>query len=107
MDKKTLLGLSYLAKIELTTKELEKLAKDIAKILKWIKILNRVNTAGIIPTTGIFHKKYPRKLRKDKSKKKNREEILSNAKTEYNYFIAPKIIEDMTTNLPEEEETLE
>ena len=95
MDKQGLLKVAKLAQIELQEAELKYLAEYVTKILKWIAKLNQVNTDGVSPTSVIFHKRYLGKLRQDKARQINtKKELLANAKTEHEYFIAPKIIEE-------------
>ena len=91
-----MLKLAKLAQIELQEMELKYFAEDITKILEWAAKLNQVNTDDVPPTAVIFHKLYLGKLRKDKVKQINTiQDLLANAaKTEHEYFIAPKIIEE-------------
>lgn len=58
IDNKTIQQIAKLARIKLTGKEEEKMQGELSSILKYIELLNRVDTEGVEPlyqTTGLLN----------------------------------------------------
>ena len=83
-----------LARLELNESEIEKHAKQLEKILDYIKQLEKINTNDIACTTRAIE--VVNVLRKDDKKDyENSEEILELAPSrEENFFKVPKIISE-------------
>jgi len=93
IDKNVVGYVAHLARIELETKELEKLSEQLKDILKFIDNLNRIDTAKINPTSHILP--VSNVLREDKER-----ESLPAGKAQENapqrkgdFFVVPKIID--------------
>jgi aspartyl-tRNA(Asn)/glutamyl-tRNA(Gln) amidotransferase subunit C len=82
-----------LARLDLSDKEVESLAKDMNQILGYVAKLNELNTDDVEPTTHVVEMSTP--YRDDEvSRTPSVEDALANApKTENNHFVVPSIIE--------------
>lgn len=81
-----------LARLKLTTEELEKLCRDLAQIIAYIDQIQTVDTDGIIPRSQFI--KAENVFREDKIKPSlPKTETLSNApEKDKDYFRVPKVI---------------
>ena len=93
IDKKTVEDVAHLARIELDTKELEKLSSQLEHILSFIDKLSLLNTDNIAATSHILP--LNNVLRKDELRPSLPiEKTLKNApEKQGNFFVVPKVIE--------------
>jgi len=93
ITKETVEYVANLARIELQTKELDKLAGQLKDIIDFIGKLNEVDIKDIPPTSHILPLKNV--LREDVPKiSLTSEKVLKNAPLkEVNFFVVPKVIE--------------
>ena len=93
IDKKTVEDVAHLARIELDTKELEKLSSQLEHILAFIDKLSALNTDNIVPTSHILP--INNVLRKDEPKPSLPvDKTLANAPAKQgSFFSVPKVIE--------------
>ena len=93
IDKDTVKHISKLARISLDEKNIDSLSKDLSSIMKFIEILNKLNTDKTLPLTSIINASL--KSRKDEVKDgKIREQILKNSPEKNDeFFVVPKVIE--------------
>ena len=85
---------AHLARLELNESEIEQHAKQLEKILDYIKQLEKINTQNIPCTTRAIE--VPNVFRKDKKKDyENFEELIDLAPARENkFFKVPKIINE-------------
>jgi aspartyl-tRNA(Asn)/glutamyl-tRNA(Gln) amidotransferase subunit C len=93
ISKETVEYVAHLARIELKSKELEKLSGQLEDILDFIDNLKKINIENIPPTSHILP--ISNVLRLDTPKESLPcEKVLSNAPgREGNFFVVPKVIE--------------
>jgi len=93
VTKQTVEYVANLARIELQTKELDKLAHQLKDIIDFIGKLNEVDIKDILPTSHILPIKNV--LREDVPRESLvSEKVLKNAPLkEANFFVVPKVIE--------------
>jgi len=93
ITKETVEYVAHLARIELKSKELDKLSQQLQDILDFIDNLKTINIEGISPTSHILP--ISNVLREDRPKESlPSEKALMNAPCrEGNFFVVPKIIE--------------
>lgn len=93
LTKETVEYVAHLARIELESKELEKLSRQLEDILSFIDNLKRIDTQNILPTSHILP--IHNVLRPDTPKESlPSEEVLRIAPLrEGNFFVVPKVIE--------------
>ena len=93
IDKDTVKHISKLARISLDENKVESLSKDLTSIMKFIEILNTLNTDKTTPLTSIINASL--KSRKDEVKDgKIRDQILKNSPEKNDeFFVVPKVIE--------------
>jgi aspartyl-tRNA(Asn)/glutamyl-tRNA(Gln) amidotransferase subunit C len=93
ITKDTVEYVAHLARIELKSKELDKLSQQLQDILDFIDNLKRVNTDNIASTSHILP--INNVLREDKPRESLPcEKALMNAPCrEGNFFVVPKVIE--------------
>ena len=93
IDKKTVEDVAHLARIELDTKELEKLSSQLEHILAFIDKLSSLNTDNIAPTSHVVM--INNVLRKDEPQASLPiEKTLKNApRKQGSFFLVPKVIE--------------
>ncbi|MGL9733005.1 MAG: Asp-tRNA(Asn)/Glu-tRNA(Gln) amidotransferase subunit GatC [Wolbachia sp.] len=94
ISKEEMLKIAQLVRIKLSNAEIKHYSKELT-MLNWIHdILLQVNTEGVSPIRyGSIDNDIH--VRNDVVNVQNiKEEILSNIKSEYGYFIVPKVIND-------------
>lgn len=81
-----------LAKLQFTSEEKQKLAKQLDQIVAYVEKLNELNTENVKPTSHVINLKNV--LREDKVEAwLSQEEALQNAPAKKNgYFSVPKVI---------------
>jgi len=83
--------LAWLAKIELSAQEEETLSKQMAEILNYFKVLDKVDTKNIEPAYHV--REIKNVFRPDEPRKANADEILKLAPTKKGRYVkAPKIV---------------
>lgn len=82
-----------LARLQLSEKEVESLAKDMTKILDYMELLSELDTTDVAPLEHVIE--LDSRLRPDEAKEPlNHEEALKNAPdADSDYFRVPKVIE--------------
>jgi aspartyl-tRNA(Asn)/glutamyl-tRNA(Gln) amidotransferase subunit C len=93
ISKDTVKYLAHLARIELKSKELEKLSGQLKEILKFIDKLKKIDVGKISPTSHILP--ISNVLREDSLQQPlPGDKALENApRAEGNFFVVPKVIE--------------
>ena len=93
IDKNTTLKIAKLSRIKININEVDELSTQLSSILKWVELLNEVNTDDVKPLTNVSISDLP--LREDKEiTQDNSEEVLSNAPEQLeNYYVVPKVVE--------------
>jgi len=93
MDKKTVIKIADLAKIQINDKEIEDISISLQKILNLVDEMNAVNTDNIEPMSHPLNLK--QELRKDVVLEKNKRDLFqkNNKYTENGYYKVPKIID--------------
>tara|TARA_Y100000590_G_scaffold402142_1_gene487603 strand:+ start:2380 stop:2667 length:288 start_codon:yes stop_codon:yes gene_type:complete len=93
ITKDTILKIANLAKIEVTDDEIVKLHDEMTSIIKWVEMLNEVDTKHVQPMTNSLsgNLRMREDIINDGDKAKD---ILSNSPTDdQNFFVVPKVIE--------------
>jgi aspartyl-tRNA(Asn)/glutamyl-tRNA(Gln) amidotransferase subunit C len=92
IDKKLILKLEKLSRLELSETERVKIQKDLNEILKMIEKLDELDTSNVEPLIHVSEEKNV--LREDEIKNQlSREEALSNSPdNDGQYFKVPKVI---------------
>ncbi len=92
IDKKTVLNVAKLSKLELTEEEVEVFSKQLGDILKFIEKLNELDTENIEPFYELINQNTP--LREDTPKESlSQEEALKNAlQKEDGFFVVPRVV---------------
>ncbi len=93
IDKKLVKKIATLSKIKIEDKEVEKLSKELSKIINWVEKLNEVETKDVTPVANPSDIKIP--FRKDEiNDGKIEDKVLKNApEKKAGYFIVPKVVE--------------
>ena len=93
IDKDTVKHISKLARISLDEKKVNRLSKDLSSIMKFIEMLNELNTDKTAPLTSIINASL--KSRDDEVKDgKIRDQILKNSPGKnVEFFVVPKVVE--------------
>jgi aspartyl-tRNA(Asn)/glutamyl-tRNA(Gln) amidotransferase subunit C len=93
ITKDTVKYVAHLARIELESKELEKLSHQLQDILGFIDKLEKVNIEGVVPTSHILPANNV--LREDSPRQSlSNEKALQNApRKQGKFFGVPKVIE--------------
>lgn len=78
ITKKQVKHIAKLARLGLDQKEIEKMQKDLATILDYFNLLNKIDTKGIEPTCWAIAKKISalQIMRKDEPKKQSPEKVI-------------------------------
>lgn len=93
MDKNTVKKVASLARLAITEAEQEKYAAQLGGILKWVDLLNEVNTDNIKPLSSVVNTPLP--LRADVVNDGGQQaDILANAPESLEgFFVVPKVVE--------------
>jgi len=85
--------IAKLSRIKLSDEESKRLGDDMSGILKWIEMLQEVDTEGVAQMTSVADVTLP--LREDKVTDGDLQaDVLKNSpNSEYGYFIVPKVVE--------------
>jgi aspartyl-tRNA(Asn)/glutamyl-tRNA(Gln) amidotransferase subunit C len=93
MDKKTIIKIANLAKLEIKDDKLNDIASSLEKILNLVDEMNDVDTDGVTPMSHPLNLK--QELRKDEVKEANQRDLFQkdNENTDNGYYKVPKIID--------------
>ncbi len=93
MDVKTVAKVASLARIRVESDELDKYSRELSGILKWIEMLDNVNTDSVEPLANVANIEL--KQREDVVSDGNYQQaVLKNApESLQGYFAVPKVIE--------------
>ena len=93
MDKKTIIKIANLAKLEIKDDKLEDIASSLEKILNLVDEMNDVDTDDVTPMSHPLNLK--QELRKDEVKEVNQRDLFQkgNENTDNGYYKVPKIID--------------
>tara|TARA_Y100000992_G_scaffold199352_1_gene135773 strand:+ start:232 stop:513 length:282 start_codon:yes stop_codon:yes gene_type:complete len=93
MDKKTIIKIADLAKIEIKDDNINDITASLEKILNLVDEMNSVNTDEVTPMSHPLNLK--QELRKDEVKESNQRELFQkdNKNTHNGYYKVPKIID--------------
>ncbi len=95
INKKDVIKIAKLARIELTDGEVEKYSKDLSNIFHMIDSLNEVNTDNIQEMAGVGG--YTLRLRDNDiiADGNIRDDVLANApKSQFGCFVVPKVVDN-------------
>ena len=93
MDKKTIIKIADLAKIEIKDDKINDITTSLEKILNLVDEMNSINTDQVTPMSHPLNLK--QELRKDEVKESNQRELFQkdNENTDNGYYKVPKIID--------------
>ena len=93
MDKKTIIKIANLAKLEIKDDKLNDIASSLEKILNLVDEMNDVDTDDVTPMSHPLNLK--QELRKDEVKEVNQRDLFQkdNENTDNGYYKVPKIID--------------
>ncbi len=93
VDQNTVRKIANLSRIKVEEEDLPRLEGELNSILKWIEMLQEVDTDNVEPMTSAVHMEM--KKREDEVNRGGRaQDIIANAPaTEDNFFMVPKVIE--------------
>jgi len=93
MDKKTIIKIANLAKLEIKDDKLNDIASSLEKILNLVDEMNDVDTDNVTPMSHPLNLK--QELRKDEVKETNQRDLFQkdNENTDNGYYKVPKIID--------------
>ena len=93
VDRKMVRRIARLARIKVSEEDVPRLESELNSILKWIEMLNEVDTSNVEPMTRVVA--MTMKKRKDEVTDGNcADDILKNAPSvDDHYFVVPKIVE--------------
>ncbi|VAV89246.1 Aspartyl-tRNA(Asn) amidotransferase subunit C @ Glutamyl-tRNA(Gln) amidotransferase subunit C [hydrothermal vent metagenome] len=93
VDQNTVRKIANLSRIKVEEEDLPRLEGELNSILKWIEMLQEVDTEGVEPMTSAVHMEM--KKREDVVDRGGRaKDIIANAPaSEDQFFLVPKVIE--------------
>lgn len=93
MDKKTIIKIANLAKLEIKDDKINDITSSLEKILNLVDEMNDVNTDDVTPMSHPLNLK--QELRKDEVKEVNQRDLFQkdNENTDNGYYKVPKIID--------------
>jgi aspartyl-tRNA(Asn)/glutamyl-tRNA(Gln) amidotransferase subunit C len=93
LDTDTVRRIADLARIRVADDQLAPMAAELSGIMRWIELLNEVDTEGVAPMTGVADFALP--MRDDVVTDGGApEKVLSNApERAENFFAVPKVVE--------------
>lgn len=93
IDKDSIKKIAHLAKLEFDENGVEKMSKDMSKILDWVEKLNEIDTEDVEPLTTMSTE--INVMREDQiANQLDHEAGLKNApKSDSDYFRVPKVLE--------------
>jgi aspartyl-tRNA(Asn)/glutamyl-tRNA(Gln) amidotransferase subunit C len=93
IDQKTVRRIARLSRIKVSGDDLLRLEGELNSILKWIEMLNEVDTTDVEPMTSIV--KMSMKMRDDVvTESTDPAQVTANApRTEDGFYVVPKVVE--------------
>ena len=93
LDRSEVAKIAYLARLEVTSGELDAVAGDLSNILDLVEQMNGVDTAGVTPMAHPLH--MAQRLRSDEVTESDRREVFQSVapQTEAGLYLVPKVIE--------------
>ena len=93
MDKKTIIKIADLAKIEIDDSELDEITSSLNKILNLVDEIDSVSTEGVQPMAHPLN--ISQRFRRDEVLEKNQRDLLqkNNKYIDNGYYKVPKIID--------------
>ena len=93
LDRKAVAHIATLARIRVPDEALDALAGELDQILHWVEQLGEVDTADVLPMSGVGRARLPR--REDRvSDGDCRDAVLANApEAAGGFFAVPKVVE--------------
>ena len=93
MDKKTIIKIAELAKIEIKDDKIKDIAISLEKILNLVDEMNSIDTDDVTPMSHPLNLK--QELRKDEVREINQRDLFqkNHENTNNGYYIVPKIID--------------
>ena len=93
MDKKTIIKIADLAKIEIDDSELDEITSSLNKILNLVNEIDSVSTEGVQPMAHPLN--ISQRFRRDEVLEKNQRDLLqkNNKYIDNGYYKVPKIID--------------
>tara|TARA_Y100000748_G_scaffold293881_1_gene283922 strand:- start:2089 stop:2370 length:282 start_codon:yes stop_codon:yes gene_type:complete len=93
MDKKTIIKIADLAKLEIKDDKIDDITTSLEKILNLVDEMNDINTDNVMPMSHPLNLK--QELRKDEVRESNQREVFQkdNENTDNGYYKVPKIID--------------
>ena len=93
LDKDTVKGIAFLARIRVEEEALEPLAGELSGILDWVEQLDELNTDGVEPLASVADITLPQRI--DVVTDGNcRDQVMANAPdTEDGFYTVPKVVE--------------
>ena len=93
VDQSTVRRIARLARIKLTSEELPRFEGELNAILKWIEMLNELDTSGVEPMTSVVEMRI--KMRPDLvTDGADASRVLANApRAEDHFYVVPKVVE--------------
>lgn len=94
VTKETLEKIAHLSRLEVESKDEEKLLKDLSEILTWVEKLNEVDTDGVEPLTHMS--KEINQLREDSANNglSRKNALKLSPRNNDKFFIVPKVIKN-------------
>ena len=93
MDKKKIIKIADLAKLEIKDDKIDDITTSLEKILNLVDEMNDINTDNVMPMSHPLNLK--QELRKDEVRESNQREVFQkdNENTDNGYYKVPKIID--------------
>lgn len=93
IDNETVKRIAFLSRLKVEDEKLEETKEEFNKILSWIEQLNEVSTENVDPLVSVNEDNL--RCREDVVNDGSKQaEILANApKSEFGYFVVPKVVE--------------
>jgi aspartyl-tRNA(Asn)/glutamyl-tRNA(Gln) amidotransferase subunit C len=93
VDRKMVRRIARLARIRVSDEDVPRLEGELNSILKWIEMLNEVDTTGVEPMTSVV--KMSMKMRDDiVTEGRDPSAVTANApRIDDNFYVVPKVVE--------------
>ncbi len=93
LDRKAVAHIATLARIRVPEADLDALAGELDQILRWVEQLGEVDTADVLPMSGVGRARLPRRVDRV-SDGDCRDAVLANApEAAGGFFAVPKVVE--------------
>jgi aspartyl-tRNA(Asn)/glutamyl-tRNA(Gln) amidotransferase subunit C len=93
VDRKMVRRIARLARIKVSEEDVPRLESELNSILKWIEMLNEVDTSNVEPLTSVVRMQM--KMREDVvTAGKDPDAVIVNApRTDDSFYVVPKVVE--------------